>query len=229
MDPKDNQEKNEVQQAESLTESGPKQQATGIPGKQGKLTRLQTQIKAKSAIQTPGPFGPNVIHRVRNEHTEKEWPEGQLCNGKLPGPENHATVIDRDVTCPDCKQAILDRIKSEKKMASEPEPASGTRKCRVCSYTEDLSGPPTIHTRDWYEFDLCEDCHMKMTKSNKPEPETEIKSNPILDDLFEKRQAMYELQQAQVTILQEMSEKISDLSSNLSGCLEELVTLNTKE
>jgi acyl transferase domain-containing protein len=44
------------------------------------------------------------------------------------------------------------------------------RKCRKCGYV-DTPGPPTIHTRDWAEDDLCEDCDQKDQT-----PESPVKS-----------------------------------------------------
>lgn len=80
------------------------------------------------------------MHRIRNEGTEKDLPAGKFCTGDLVKSNEHATVLDADVTCPKCLEFIniLFELKSSsgrtcrerqsgKPMRTKPKSASEKR------------------------------------------------------------------------------------------------------
>jgi len=107
-----------------------------------KLTRLQETIdaiQAQRGIQRPGPFGPDMpIHRIRNEMTEKDLPEGKFCDGQLVSVTEHATVLDSDITCPKCLEVIrkINDLKIEEKL--NPDKEAETESSHEDNYTDKL-------------------------------------------------------------------------------------------
>jgi len=64
-----------------------------------------------------------IIHRVRNEGTEKDLPEGKFCDRTPLLANEHGSVVNQDVTCLKCLAVLIDlkivRI-TEKEKVDEP-------------------------------------------------------------------------------------------------------------
>jgi len=126
-------------------------------------------------MKSSGHFVPSAlyvpwVHRIRNEGTEKDLPEGRWCDGSLVTAKDHATILDCDVTCPGCLAAIALR---REKIEIE-------------------------HTMQ--------------------EPLPKDERDKLIIELIEKRQATFNLQQAQVDVL-------SDIAVNLNNIVKEIVEL----
>jgi hypothetical protein len=82
----------------------------------------------ENKIKRSGPFGPYEVHRVRNEHTEKDLPAGKFCTGDPPKINEKAALIDGDVTCKKCLKVMADRL-MEKALAdpAQDKPAQDKR------------------------------------------------------------------------------------------------------